>query len=87
MCKRGEKKSLTGGFDLGARGAFFVTFFIAKKVTMLRPPHAHPRAAAQQPKSSRSINSPMHGAHFRHPGLLSRLFVFHVLFLEGDSIP
>jgi hypothetical protein len=52
---------------LVARGAFLVTFFIAKKVTK---------------KSSRSLNSLSYSADAWLPGLLSRLILFQVLFLE-----
>ncbi len=72
--------------DLVARGALFVTFFIDKKVTMLRPATAQPCATAQQP-SSRSLNSPERSTCFWRSVSLSRLIRFQILLLEHDFFP
>ncbi len=58
-----------------------VTFFIDKKVTMLRPARPHPCATAQQPNLVALKTRLIYRSIALFPGLLSRLFVFHVLFL------
>jgi hypothetical protein len=61
-----------------------VTFFIAKKVTMLRHADPHPPATAQQPMLVAQKTRLLFPAFIWLPGLLARLFGFQSLFLVND---
>jgi len=50
-----------------------VTFFIAKKVTMVQPALSHPCATAHQPKSSAPKNSPNHKVIYLRSGFAFKL--------------